>query len=157
MEEEEAYITRNSRKLYIPVYIMIFVLFATITFIQFSGKELSLLAVQATVIFSLFIMVTTELHRINNLYEIHTNSLVHVKGILKKVTRRTDLLAVSDADISQNLWQMMLGYGNGSVRVFSQDSTMRVSNISNPSLFVEFLEDKMDKKRSMGRGGGMGR
>lgn len=157
MDEEEIYRTRSSRKLYIPIYSMIFILFATVVFIQFSGRELSILAVQATIVFSLFLLMTTELHRINNLYEIHQNALIHVKGILKKITRRTDLLAVSDADISQNLWQMMLGYGNVSVRIFSQDSTMRVRNISKPSMFVDFLEDKMNKKRSTSGGGGMGR
>ena len=136
---------------------MIFILIGTVVFIQFSGRELNILAVQATIIFTLFLLGTTELHRFNNLYEIHSNSLVHVKGILKKMIRRTDLLAVSDADQSQNLWQMALGYGNVSVRVFSQDSTMRVRNINKPSAFVSFLEEKMNKKRSTSRGGGMGR
>ncbi len=156
MEEEEVYRTRNSRKLYIPIYVMIFILFGTIAFIQFSGRELNILALQATIIFSFLVLLITELHRFNNLYEIHSNALVHVKGLLKKVIRRTDLLAVSDADQSQNLWQMMLRYGNVSVRVFSQDSTMYVRNIDNPSAFIEFLEDKMSKKRSTGSGGGGG-
>lgn len=155
MKEEDVLITRNSRKLYIPLYVMLTILFGTIAFIQFSGRDLNFMAVQATLIFTFFLFVTTELHRLGNLYEIHPSSLVHVKGILKKITRRTDLSAVSDADISQNLWQMMLGYGNVSVRVFSQDSAMRVRNISKPAVFVNFLETNMHKKR--GSGGGMGR
>lgn len=157
MQEEEIYKTRNSRKLYIPIYIMIFILFGTIAFIQFSGRELNFIAIQAAIIFSLFLMIITELHRFNNLYEIHSNALISVKGILKKVTRRTDLLAVSDADISQNLWQIMLGYGDVSVRVFSQDNAMHIRSISKPLSFVDFLEDKMSKKRNISSGGGMGR
>ena len=155
MEKEEILITRNSRKTYIPLYVMLTVLFMTIAFIQFSGRELNFIAVQATMIFTLFIIASTELHRMNNLYEIHPSLLVHVKGILKKVTRRTDLLAVSDADISQNLWQMMLGYGNVSVRVFSQDSTMQVRNISDPSDFVDFLTTQRNNIRKSGGTGGM--
>ncbi len=157
MAEEEVLRKRNSRKLYIPVYIMVAILFGTIAFIQLSGRDLNFIAVQATLIFTFFLFASTELHRINNVYEIHPGSLVHVKGILKKITRRTDLLAVSDADISQNLWQMMLGYGNVSVRVFSQDSTMRVRNISGPSQFVDFLTERMKKSRRSSGTGGMGR
>lgn len=158
MEEEETYKIQNSRKIYIPIYMIIIILFGTIAFILFSGKELNIIAVQITLVFTLVLVVSTELHRFSNRFEIEPNALVHIKGILKKITRRTDLLAVSDASISQNLWQMMLGYGNVSVRVFSQDSTMPVKNINNPLKFIEILENRMSARRSSsGSRSGMGR
>ena len=157
MDEEEVLRVRCSRKLYIPIYLMILVLVATVLFIKFSGKELNTFAVQASIVFILLLIGSTELHRFNNLYKLEQNALIHVKGILRKITRRTDLLAVSDADISQNLWQMMLAYGNVSVRVFSQESTMHIRNIDKPGVFVDTLENCMSKKRAGNAGGGMGR
>ena len=96
----------------------------------------------------------TEFHRITNAYEIDSNAVVHIHGIFTKVTRRADLLAISDADVSQNPWQRVLGYGDVSVRAFSKDSTMWIKDIDNPKEFVEFLEMKMNKKRSASGGGG---
>lgn len=152
MSKEEKLSTRNSRKVYLPIYVMVLIILSVIIFIKYSEKELNPFALQAAIIFSLSMLGLTEIHRFNNLYEIDANALVHTRGILIKITRRTDLLAVSDADISQNPWQMMLGYGNVSARVFSKDSTMNIENISHPQKFVEFLEMKVNEKRNSGSG-----
>ncbi|MBI4116518.1 PH domain-containing protein [Candidatus Pacearchaeota archaeon] len=138
---------RVSRKVYLPVYFMIFVLVSTAAYMKYSGREINPLAFNLMIIFSIFGIIATELHRISNVYEINNNSLVHVKGILFKTTRRTDLLAISDAELKQNPWQQLLNFGNVDAIVFSRDSTTYIKNIDNPPVFLDFLEEKINKKR----------
>lgn len=148
---------RNSRKLYIPLYFMIIILFLTIGFIKMSGKEINDLAFRAIIIFSLAILVFTEFHRIRNSYEINSNSLIASKGILNKNIKKVDLLSISDVDSHQNIWQRMLNFGDVNARLFSKDSATSMKNISNPVKFANFLEKMMSERRNeSSTRGGMG-
>ena len=155
--KEEGLKTRNSRKVYIPIYTMIFILILTISFAKFSGKEVNDLAFKTALIFSGSAIFLVEIHRIINRYEINNQSLIHRKGIFVQTIKRVDLIAVSDADSKQNLWQKFFSYGDVSIHLFSRDSSIQVKGINNPSKFVIFLEEKMNEKRSKGIGGGMSR
>ncbi len=145
--DEESLKTRCSRKVYIPVYFMILILFSIAGYIKYAGKEINPLAFNLIVAFSAAGIILTEFHRLSNSYEINNSSLVHIKGIFFRTTRRTDLLAVSDAELKQNPWQQLLNFGNVEAVVFSRDSTTYIKNIDRPSTFLDFLEDKINKKR----------
>lgn len=154
--EDDLLKVRSSRKVYIPVYLMIFILLFTIGAIKYMGRELNSFAFRITLIFSVLCMLMTESHRFRNLYEINNSSLIHTKGILFQSTKRTDLLSVSDAEIKQNPWQRMLNYGTVEAAVFSKDSMTVMHDIDKPMEFVVFLEGKMANKRGAGgqqRGG----
>lgn len=138
---------RNSRKTYIPVYFMIVILLFTIGYIKYSGKELNNLALKGAFIFSILAVIITELHRLSNRYEINDNAVVHAKGLFFVTSKRTDILAVSDAELKQNPWQRILNFGDVNVMVFSRESVTNVKNINNPSEFTSFLEDKINEKR----------
>ena len=153
--KEEVLKTRDSRKLYIPIYTMILILILTISFAKFSGKEVNDLGFKAALIFSGIAIFSVEIHRIINRYEINGQSLIHRKGIFVQTIKRVDLIAVSDADSKQNLWQKFFRYGDVSVHLFSRDSSIQVKSINDPSKFVIFLERKMNEKRAKGIGGGM--
>src|SRR3989344_7577740 len=147
-EKEEILKTRVSRKTYILFYLMIAVLAGLAVFTAVSGRELNSLVLWAIVIFSLVGILFTETHRLENLYEINDQSVIHVKGIFFKNTKRTDLLAVSDAELKQGPWQTLLNFGDVDVAVFSRESTTAVRNINNPMAFINFLERKMTEKRN---------
>lgn len=146
-ESKEVIKIRNSRKVYFPVYLMIFILVLTITIIKISDKELNNLAFKGGLIFSLIILIFTEIHRFSNLYEINQNSLVHTKGIFVKKTKRVDLLSISDADSKQNPWQRLFKYGDVNINLFSGYNAVPVKTINHPKKFVDFLEEKTRKKR----------
>lgn len=139
--------TRSSRKVYIPIYVMIIVVFVVMGAIKFYGKQIDDFAFKVSLAFLFGVFAITEIHRLMNSYEINSHSLVHTKGILVKITRRVDLLAISDADYKQNPWQAIFGYGDVHVRSFSQDSTTAIKNINNPSHFIDVLEDRLSYKR----------
>ncbi len=156
-EEDEILRMRMSRKIYLPIYLMMAVLFLTLAYIQFSGEEINPLAFRAVLIFTLGALLFTEGYRYQNLYAIDDQSIIHVKGILFKKTKRTDLTSVSDVELIQNPWQLLLNYGNVEVSVFSKDNSTNVKNINRPLEFMTFLQNKMAKKHSFGvpvHGGG---
>lgn len=153
--EEEVLKTRNSRKLYIPLYLMVLILLLIVSVAKFSDKEVNDLAFKAVLVFSGSVIFFAEIHRIINRYEINDQSLVHKKGIFVQKVKRVDLIAISDADSKQNLWQKFFNYGDVSVHLFSRDSSIQVKSINDPSNFVIFLERKMNEKRAKGVGGGM--
>ena len=145
MPEGEVLRVRNSRKLYIPIYLMILILFCAVGFVKYSGKEVNNLAWKSVLIFSGFSILFAETHRLGNRYEINDGSFVHVKGILVRTTVKTDLSVISDVVIKQNPWQALLGYGNVHVVVYSEETPIK--NVNNPLMVVSFLEDKMKMKR----------
>lgn len=146
-EKEEILKVRNSRKLYIPIYLMILILFLAVGFIKISGKEINDLAFKMAIGFSAILILITELHRLSNSYEINSDALVSSSGILNKKIRKADLVSISDVGLNQTLWQRMLGYGNISARMFSQESATNIKNVGNPSNFVDFLGKKMRERR----------
>ena len=141
---------RNSRKLYIPIYIMVLILISAILFIKIKGLPLNKSAILFVIIFSLISLKLTEVHRFKNKYKIKPPSLVHIEGYLNKISRRVDLIAISDVDASQTFWQRLLNYGDVHVRLFSKESTTNIKNINDPIGFTKFLEKKMDEQRKGG-------
>jgi uncharacterized membrane protein YdbT with pleckstrin-like domain len=156
-EVEDILRKRSSRKVYIPFYLMVFILIGAILYIKINNLLLNPIAIIAAVLFIIIILNFTEFHRLNNSYEINVNSLIHKKGILKRVTKNIDFLSISDIDVSQSLWQRLFNFGDVNVRLFSLDTTTSIKNISNPNDFAKFLESKIHNKRKGHHlGGGRG-
>lgn len=145
---------RTSRKLYLPLYVMVFILVIVVIYLKTSGLSVNSLAFMGVLIFSIVSFLFIEVHRLRDLYEINPNSLVHSHGILNKRVKSVDFFAISDSDVSQHLFQRMFNFGNVNVRLFSgKDSATSIKNINNPRKFARFLEESMNKKRKE-RGGG---
>ena len=145
--EGEVLSIRNSRKIYIPVYAMILILFFTIGMIKYQGKDINGFAVKSVVAFSIMGIIWTEMHRIRNKYQITDAAVVHLKGLFFRTIRKTDIHALSDAVLMQNPWQMLLGIGDVSANAFSEVNVLK--NINNPHHVIQFLEDKMAKKTAI--------
>ena len=142
---------RTSRKLYIPLYLMILILLAVILYIWVSGLSLNKIALMGVIVFGVIAFLFIEIHRLKDLYEIKPNSLVHSHGIISKKIKSVDFLAISDLDVSQNVMQRIFNFGNVNVRLFSgKESATSIKNINNPREFAEFLEETMNKKKKKG-------
>lgn len=138
---------RNSRKIYIPVYLMVLVLIAIIALIYFTNRPLTLFSIALVIVFSYFAIKFTEIHRLTNKYEIENASLVHTSGFFSKNERRVDLFAISDANVIQSFWQRIWRYGDVHVKIFSTDTATIIKSINNPAQFAKFLEARMLKLR----------
>ena len=133
----------NSRKVYIPIYLMTILLITSAVYIKIEGYSLNKYAFVGVVLFALGSIKMTEIHRLTNRYEIGEATLSHVHGLFSKVNRKLDFFAISDLDVSQTPWQRMLNFGDINVRLFSKDSVARIKGISNPVKFADTLQDRI--------------
>ena len=138
---------RNSRRVYLPFYFMIFILFGTMLYIKFSGRVVNDLALKLVIFFASLVVVITEIHRLGNSYEINDHSIVHKKGYFNIFSSRFEFGAISDSDVHQNLWHRLFSYGNVEVHLFSRDNRIDIKNINDPYGFVKFLHNKMGNFR----------
>ncbi|MFQ5531197.1 MAG: PH domain-containing protein [Candidatus Nanoarchaeia archaeon] len=138
---------RNSRKIYLPFYVMAIILVGILVYIFFLGLPLSRLGLFLIIIFIIIGIKITEIHRIINLYEINPESFVHTFGIFGKTVENIDFLAVSHLEVGQSLWQRFLRFGDVDIRVFGRENTTFVRNINKPFEFVRFFEDRVNEKR----------
>jgi len=145
---------RTSRKAYLFVYMMILILIVTVITIKTSGRELNKLGFEAVLVFSVGLITFIEIYRFATFYKITSSSLVRSQGIFSRKTRKIDLTSISDVDSKQTAWQRTLNYGDVHARLFSAETTLAVKNINDPEKFSDFLEKKMNEKRSESSQGG---
>jgi uncharacterized membrane protein YdbT with pleckstrin-like domain len=124
---------------------MIIILIGVMAYIKTKGYSINNIALIVVGLFAFFIIKCTEVHRLYNSYEITDTSLIHTKGIITKKTKRLQFPAISDADVTQTVWQRLLGYGDVNVRLYSRDSTTTVKNISKPFQFMSQLASKLPR------------
>ena|SRR3989344_5688654 len=153
--EGEVLSIRNSRKIYIPVYFMIIVLLTSVAIIKFQNREISSFALKSVAVFSATGVIWTEMHRLRNKYEITDNAVVHINGLFFRKIKKVDIHALSDAELKQNPFQLILGIGDVSANSFSELNILK--NVNKPHDVIKFLEDKMMKKAvvaTIGKGRG---
>jgi len=141
----------NSRKTYIPIYLMVGTLIVIIVLIKYEGLPLQEVAVLGAVVFVILCIGFSEIHRVGRSYKITKDFMVYTEGYLNKKTKKISLLTISDIDIQQSFWQRIMGFGNVKVHIFSEGSTIKLKGISFPAKFAELLEDTMNKKAERGR------
>jgi len=145
-EDNEKLKTSNTRKLYIPLYSMVIILLGTISYIKFNNKPLSPIAFNISIIFSILIIIGTEIHRLGNSYEINNNAVIHRRGYFSIISKTIEFGAISDADIKQTLWQRIFNYGHVEIHRYSEFNKTLIKDINKPAEFQAFLQKKMIAK-----------
>ncbi len=144
MENEKR---NNSRKLYLPIYLMMLILIVVIGFIKFYDLPLNNLVFSGAITFIILGICLTEIHRLINSYEITPNYLIHRHGIISRKTKKILIESIVDVDLKQNVPQRLLNYGSLDIHSASGANLIKVGDISNPAEFGDILESRM--------GGGM--
>ena len=140
---------RNSRKTYIPIYLMIIILISILIYLTVMKKPLNSLTFKLILAFSLISISASEIHRLYDSYELIRSSLVHTKGYFTKESRKMDLSAISDLLIVQNIWQRIFSYGNINVTLFSGENAIQIKNINNPSHLVDKILERLNREVSV--------
>lgn len=138
---------RNTRKIYLPFYLMSLALIGIVIYFYSSGNPVNITALAVVGIFIVLGVKLTELHRFNNLYEVNQEVFSHRIGIISRKTETIDFLTISHIDIIQNLWQRIFNYGDVDLKVFSQDNLKPIKSVNSPYKLVRFLEDRVEDKR----------
>lgn len=144
-EFQEKLKVRNSRNVYVPIYIMIIVLIITLIYIKYSGSQFNDISLNLVIGFSIILIIATEIHRLGNSYEINNNSIIHRKGYLTVISYRSEFGAISDSIVKQNPWERLWSYGDVVIHLYSKENKSIIKDINDPLKFVDFLQDKMVK------------
>ena len=134
-------VVKVSRKSFLFAYFMALVILGAIFYMIFFsdyGVKVFVFFIAST--FAFLLIIFPELHRFNHIFSITDEYLIHTWGIGTRKTKRIHYDPISDIDVIQTPWQMILGFGNVHVHVFSKDSIVEINNINKPKRFVKVLE-----------------
>jgi membrane protein YdbS with pleckstrin-like domain len=135
-------VTKVSRKSFFLAYLMALIIAVAAAYmVFFSDYGVNALVFYIALIFVFLLIVFPELHRFNHIYSLTDEYLLHTWGIGTRKTKRIHYGPISDVDVIQRPFQMMLGFGDIHVHVFSKDSIVEINNINKPKRFAKALID----------------
>lgn len=143
-------VIRISRKSFIPVYFMVLVLVAIIIYIKIKGLPLSEPLFIAAILFILFTIKFTELHRLLHHYDITPMALEKVEGFFVQRVKRMHYYSISNLHLTQSLWAKILDIGTIEVAQFSETLRTEIKNINKPREFMKNVSEMI--AMSGGRG-----
>jgi uncharacterized membrane protein YdbT with pleckstrin-like domain len=137
----------RSRKAYFLIYLMNLIIIFLLIFLFFNGYNIEKFQILISTVFILFSIVFIEIHRIKDWWAITNSSFVQSLSILNKNVREVDFSSISDLDLEQPFLKRILNYGDVNVRLFLNETSIKIKNISKPREFMEKLQDTMFANR----------
>ncbi len=137
----------RSRSSYFFIYMMIITLLSSLGYSYYIGKHPSKIAFMLSGIFTIIAIYSTEIHRVREWWAITETSLVHSVSIFNKNVREVDFSSISDLDLDQPFIKRILNHGTVNVRLFLNETSIKIINIDEPAKFIEFLQKTMAKSR----------
>jgi membrane protein YdbS with pleckstrin-like domain len=131
---------KRSRKAYLILYLMMLFIIFLIVFLYYQGYSLNKLALISAIIFIIFIIKFIEVHRFREWWAISSTSLIQSTGIFNKNVREIGFSSISDLDLDQPFFKRILSYGNVNVRLFLNETSIKIVDISKPEYFIEELQ-----------------
>jgi len=138
---------RKSRKSFLVLYLMILVIIVFLGYLAFSGNKIEKIALISSTIFIFFFLKYIEIMVWKDWWAITETSLIQSTGILDKNVREIDFSSISDLDLDQPFFKRILNYGNVNVRLFINETSIKIININKPSRFIEELQKLISMNR----------
>lgn len=134
---------RYSRKWYFPVYLMIAVVIGLVVFIILNDLPLNKYSLFAAILFVIFGIKLSEVHRLINTYEVTENYLIYSKGLFTTNIKRIFIPTISDLILEQTPWQRILNFGSVDVRRYAEGPAVHLKNIDKPQDFIDLVESRL--------------
>ncbi len=131
---------RRSRRSFLILYLMIIAIITLLFYLYYTGNNPSLFALIISIIFIKILINYTEIQRWKNWWAITNTSLIQSTGIFNKNVREIDFSSISDLDLDQSFFKRVLNYGNVNVRLFLNETSIKIIDISEPREFIEELQ-----------------
>jgi membrane protein YdbS with pleckstrin-like domain len=143
---------RRSRKSFLFLYLMAIFIIGSLIYLYYIGHPPSLFALIVAIIFIKIIIKYTEIQRWKDWWAVTETSLIQSTGIFNKNIREIDFSSISDLDLDQSLFKRFLNYGNVNIRLFLNETSIKIININKPGEFIEELQTimSMSKKKKNG-------
>jgi len=143
---------RRSRKTYFLLYLMVISIMGLIWYLYHNGNPLNPFALIISFLFIIFIIKFTELHRFKDWWAITNASIIQSTGIFNKNVRDIDFSSISDLDLDQPFFKRILNYGNVNVRLFLNETSIKITDINKPEEFIEELQRIISMNRGQKNG-----
>jgi membrane protein YdbS with pleckstrin-like domain len=143
---------RRSRKSYLGLYFMVILVIGLIGYLYYNNYSLSSFALIISFIFIFSIIKFTEIHRFRDWWAITNSSIIQSTGIFNKNVREIDFSSISDLDLDQSFFKRILNYGNVNVRLFLNETSIKIIDINKPGEFIEELQRIISMNRGQKNG-----
>lgn len=134
---------KRSRKTYLVLYLMIIAIFGLLIYIKNKGYEINQIPLIIAIAFAFFVIKFTELHRFKDWWAVTDKSLIQSTGIFNKNVREVDFSSISDLDLDQPFFKRIINYGDVNVRLFLNETSIKIKDINRPMDFIEDLQEIM--------------
>jgi len=138
---------RRTRKSYFLVYLMILIIIGVLIYFNISGLTIPSFTLIISIGFIVLLVKITEIHRMRHWWAITDSTLIQSIGLLNKNMREVSFSSISDVGIDKPFLKRLLNYGNVTVRIFLNESSIEIKNISNPEQFVEDFQSIISRDR----------
>ena len=143
---------RRSRKIYLLVYLMIFIVIGVLIYFNRSGLTIPKFALIISLAFILILVKWTEIHRMKDWWGITDSELVQSLGLLNKNVREVGFPSISDMDVHKPFLKRLLNYGDVNIRLFLNETSIKIKDINKPEQFVEDFQLIMSQNRKNNNG-----
>ena len=143
---------RRSRKTYFLIYVMIFSILFLLGYLYYNDYPLNKFSLIVAFGFIILLFKVTEIYRLKDWWAITESSLIQSTGIFNKNVRELDFSSISDLDLDQPFFKRILNYGNVNVRLFLNETSIKIININRPGEFIEELQRIMSMARRRDNG-----
>lgn len=143
-EKEYLMKVHRSRTSYFFIY---FIMLIIILFLIIFNNFISHLLISISFALIVFSILIIEVHRLREWWAITNSSLIHSFSILNKNVREVGFSSISDLDLDQPLFDRIMHHGTVNVRLFLNETSIKITDIHNPIDFIECLQEKVIKER----------
>jgi len=143
---------KKSRKSYFLLYLMVIFILSLIGYLFYKGYSINKLALIISFVFAFLILKFTEIDRFKDWWAITESSLVQSKGIFNKNVREIDFSSISDLDLDQTFFKRILNYGNINVRLFLNETSIKIVDITRPKEFIEEFQKIVSNNKNQRNG-----
>ena len=138
---------RRSRKGYFLVYLMILIVFGVLFYLKRRELTIPTPTLIISIVFILLLIKFTEIHRIKDWWAITDSALVQSLGLINKNVREVSFSSISDMDVSKPIFKRLLNYGDVNVRLFLNETSIKINDINKPEQFVEDFQRIISQNR----------
>jgi len=138
---------RRARRSFLIFYIMALAIIFLLIYLYATGNNPSWIALIVAIIFIKFLIKLTEIERWKDWWAISDTSIVQSTGIFNKNVREVDFSSISDLDLDQSFFKRFFNYGNVNVRLFLNETSIKIADIARPSDFIEILQGLISERK----------
>lgn len=138
---------KRSRRSYFLIYLMILIIIGVLIYLRKIGLTIPTITLVISIGFILFLIKSIEVHRMKDWWAITNSALIQSLGLLNKNVREVGFSSISDMDVSKPFFKRFLNYGDVHVRLFLNETSINIKDISNPEQFVEDFQIIISQNR----------